>query len=180
MTASSQIDVLDRLPRVSVPTLVIHAKNDARIAFEPGKAGTTTLEHFLEKTPRKGKKANKGHAKKVHLVGHSTGGVLIAHLLHALSGISMHISTCTLLAPACSVDLYNECYVPALSGKKKLKLDGLSVLNLNERLEQDDNVAKIYHKSLLYLVSNAFERADKKPLLGMHDFKKEINTIETF
>ncbi len=37
MSASSQIDVLDRLPQVSVPTLVIHAQRDARIAFEQGR-----------------------------------------------------------------------------------------------------------------------------------------------
>ena len=42
--------------------------------------------------------------------------------------------------------------------------------------EQDDDCAGIYHKSLLYLVSNALEKqaalffADGEPLLGMEKF----------
>ena len=34
---SSNIDVLDRLPRVTVPTLVLHARGDALVPFEEGR-----------------------------------------------------------------------------------------------------------------------------------------------
>ncbi|MEE8517510.1 MAG: alpha/beta fold hydrolase, partial [Dehalococcoidia bacterium] len=34
---ASQIDVLDLLPKVSVPTLVLHAKDDVRVPFEQGR-----------------------------------------------------------------------------------------------------------------------------------------------
>ncbi|HXG37033.1 MAG TPA: alpha/beta fold hydrolase [Dehalococcoidia bacterium] len=36
-TASGQIDVLDRLPLVSVPTLVLHARGDERVPFDQGR-----------------------------------------------------------------------------------------------------------------------------------------------
>ena len=54
-----------------------------------------------------------------------------------------------------------------------------SIYNLIDTLEKDDNVAGVYRKSLLYLVSNSFEsknnkRAKKTALLGMEKFSKNI------
>jgi pimeloyl-ACP methyl ester carboxylesterase len=37
MTAADDIDVTALLPRVSVPTLVMHARDDARVPFEAGR-----------------------------------------------------------------------------------------------------------------------------------------------
>jgi hypothetical protein len=48
------------------------------------------------------------------------------------------------------------------------------VFNLRDGLEKDDNVAKVYRKSLLYLVSNSFEHKRKRPLLGMEKFVDEV------
>ena len=45
-------------------------------------------------------------------------------------------------------------------------------MNLNERLELDDNVALLYRKSLLCLVSKALERQREKPLLGIQQYLK--------
>lgn len=81
------------------------------------------------------------------------------------------------MAPACRIQLYESHYVPALKKANALRLKQLQVLNLSDSLELDDNVVKIYRKSLLYLVSNAFERDDEVPLLGMQKFKKKINLI---
>ena len=146
-------------------------KNDALIAFEPAGAGTKSLKHFLRELRKPDAKP-----KKIHLVGHSTGGILIAHLLHALRNEAVPIETCTLLAPACRVDLYNERYLPVLTNKTNLRLGKLDVLNLSKRLERDDNVARIYRKSLLHLVSRAFERSDKpQALLGMEKFADEVD-----
>ena len=105
-------------------------KGDAHAAFKPGKARTRTLRYFLSEMRKPGAKP-----KKIHLVGHSTGGVLLAHLLHALRAEPMEISSCTLLAPACSTELYNERYLPALKGETNLELLGLDVLSLDDRLE---------------------------------------------
>ena len=46
---------------------------------------------------------------------------------------------------------------------------------LTDTLERDDTVTKLYNKSLLYLVSNAFERIPEKPIFGMQKFNKAIS-----
>ncbi len=49
--------------------------------------------------------------------------------------------------------------------------------NLTDKLERDDNVVKAYRKSLLYLVSRAFEE-DPRPvkILGMEKHNKGLAT----
>src|SRR5581483_2688285 len=90
------------------------------------------------------------------------------------AGLGIPIETCTLWAPACTFQLFKQSYLPVLAagGIKKLAL-----FTLTDKAEQDDNCAEIYHKSLLYLVSNAFEDhahipaiRDGEPILGMQKF----------
>ena len=119
----------------------------------------------------------KGTTTKFHLAGHSTGGVLIGHLLNALDTLKINdlIKTCTLFAPACTVDFYKENYAARLKPDHRgTRLPVLDIYNLSEKLELDDNVAKAYRKSLLWLVSNALERERGKSLLGMQAFSKEL------
>jgi pimeloyl-ACP methyl ester carboxylesterase len=144
-------------------------KKDAQAAFDDNGAGTTALNQLLSLLQRG------QHKKTIHLVGHSTGAVVIAHLLHALRNETVEIATCTLLAPACQVAVYEEKYLPALERQGKLEVESLNVLCLSDRLELDDNVALVYRKSLLYLVSNAFERVKERPLLGMEKFRDLID-----
>ena len=64
-------------------------------------------------------------------------------------------------------------------------IDGFSIFTLTDKAEQDDNCAGIYNKSLLYLVSNAFERRfripilnpDGEPILGMEKFIRKDKAI---
>ena len=139
-------------------------KQDAHDAFARDGAGTDALGRFTKHIKKSGRRV------KFHLVGHSTGAVVIAHLLQMLRRSSINFSTCSLMAPACTVDLYHDAYLPVLQKKTKLRLGDMAIYNLKDELEQDDNVAKIYRKSLLYLVSKAFERVKDKPLLGMENY----------
>ena len=47
--ATGDIDVVDRLPAVTVPTLVIHGRDDARVPYAQGRALATTIPgaHFV-------------------------------------------------------------------------------------------------------------------------------------
>jgi pimeloyl-ACP methyl ester carboxylesterase len=148
-------------------------KQDAQDAFTTEGAGTDALNRFIKHIKKGGRRVN------YHLVGHSTGAVLIAHLLQTLRRTSAKFTTCSLMAPACTVDLYQKAYLPVLQKKTRLRLGNMKIYNLKDELELDDNVAKIYRKSLLYLVSKAFERVDDKPLLGMEIFENLVTTINS-
>jgi hypothetical protein len=72
-----------------------------------------------------------------------------------------------LFAPACTVQFANRHY--ATHGTL-MQRTWLSIL-ADER-ERDDNVAAIYRKSLLYLVSDALEPDLRTPILGMENVTK--------
>lgn len=107
-------------------------------------------------------------ALKLHIVGHSAGSILLAPLVSLLrtARYKVPIATCTLWAPACTVDMYREHYLPAVRSRH---IGHFSMFTLTDKAERDDNCGGMYHKSLLYLVSNAFERTLRKPFFGQTD-----------
>jgi hypothetical protein len=161
--------------RVPVTPLWNEMKRDARQPFDPKTAGGEGDGMHVIRTF-----ANRlaGTGMSIHLAGHSTGGVLLGHLLAALDALGRPdlVKTCSLMAPACTVDFYREHYQPRLGtgggAGTVTRLPKLTVYNLVDELEKDDNVAAAYRKSLLYLVSRALERARDKPLLGMEKYSK--------
>lgn len=147
-------------------------KQGTEQAFKAAGAGTSVLKIFAEAVTAKN--------LKVHLIGHSAGAILMAHLLNATDNLGYGIETCSLLAPACTVDLYNSHFAPRSrsgSSNNDTKVKNIRIYSLTDQLERDDNVAKLYRKSLLYLISNAFERSDplkSTPIAGMAKFEAEI------
>jgi hypothetical protein len=125
---------------------------------------------------------------EIHVVGHSAGSIFHALLVQLLAsngaittgplkgktGLGLKIASCTLWAPACTIDLFKQTYLPLVT---KGLIERFALFTLTDKAEQDDHCASIYHKSLLYLVSNAFEEKpriplirDGKPILGMEKF----------
>ncbi len=126
---------------------------------------------------------------EIHVAGHSAGAIFHAPLVQLLTangkitdgilkgntGFGLQVSTCTLWAPACTVELFKSNYLPSI---KNNSIKRFALFILNDKTERDDNCAKIYNKSLLYLVSDAFEnrfripvfRPDGEPVLGMQKF----------
>jgi pimeloyl-ACP methyl ester carboxylesterase len=151
-------------------------KSDAALAFaRKTSPGTQTLEAFLTAFAHP-----KATPKKIHLVGHSTGGILHAHLIEALAAlkIKLRLGSINLLAPAATVDLFKQAYIPAL-GSGIFGVDEMHVYNLTDEVEEDDNVGMVYRKSLLYLVSRAFEERIEPPeaLLGMQRSSKDLEKL---
>lgn len=105
---------------------------------------------------------------EVHLVGHSAGSILLAPFVCALRTRRVPISSAHLFAPACTLQLANESWLPHV-GKVNLSQFKfpLYVSMLNDALETRDSTAYIYRKSLLYLVARAFEEKTGTPLFGM-------------
>jgi pimeloyl-ACP methyl ester carboxylesterase len=125
---------------------------------------------------------------EVHLVGHSAGSIVLGGLISAATAQRaadrFRIASCTLWAPACTIDFYREHYLPPI---RSAQLERFALFTLTDKAERDDHCANIYHKSLLYLVSNAFEarlrkplfgQADGEPLLGMEKFVARLPSRE--
>lgn len=164
--------LLERLARRPGRALWREMKFGARNGFQHNNAGTQTLQAFAVAL---GKGA--GLKYKLHMVGHSTGGVLLAHLLEALEGIApkLRVDTCSLLAPAATMDLYKSHYHPLLAdGSAGFGIDQMTIYNLDEKLEKDDTVGP-YRKSLLYFVSRSFEEDTPAPILGMRTYSKVLD-----
>ncbi len=122
---------------------------------------------------------------KLHVVGHSAGSIFQAPLvrlltapagpigsgfLKGMTGYGIGLDTCTLWAPACTTRLFKDAYVPAI---RDGSIGRFALFALDDQTEQDDNVSKIYNKSLLYLVSRAFEESAigaGTPILGMEKY----------
>ena len=116
---------------------------------------------------------------EVHLTGHSAGAIFHAPLVTCLTAPGggeavVPVATCTLWAPACTHALFDKHYAPAIESGL---IQRAALYTLDDKTERDDHCAHIYNKSLLYLVSNAFEQrlrpwweADGEPILGMQKF----------
>ena len=117
---------------------------------------------------------------EIHLVGHSAGSIFHAHLAQFLADNKVPIGSLSLWAPACTIELFNEIYAPLI---EKRAIEAFDLYTLDDATEQADDCRNIYHKSLLYLVSAAFEanpripliQDDGTPLLGLtRDVKRNI------
>lgn len=140
-------------------------KEGARLPFLPERAGSQTLAIWLTELARR-----QDDRLKVHLCGHSTGAILLARLLETMEVLAptLRVSSCTLFAPAASVALFESHYYPYLvTPPTAFGVDRMQVFNLDDRLELEDTVGGVYRKSLLYLVSRAFEEKLPEAILGM-------------
>jgi hypothetical protein len=106
---------------------------------------------------------------EIHLVGHSAGSIFAAHALPLLAKLGLPMASIHFLAPAITTELFKTLVVPLIA-KAKIPRPGLFMLS--DEAERDDALGP-YGKSLLYLVSNAFEHRRGRPLLGMERFVSE-------
>lgn len=126
---------------------------------------------------------------EIHLVGHSAGSIFHAPLVRRLTeakangGLGLPVTSCTLWAPACTIQLFDQAYLPAIESGA---IRRFALYTLTDGAEQDDHCARIYNKSLLYLVSHAFEKHARVPLfrpegealLGMAKFVEKHNRLK--
>lgn len=129
-------------------------KENATRATESKKGGVRQVLQLLSKMDD----------VEIHVVGHSAGAVLHGPLVTALTGeFGRTVESCTLWAPACTTKFFDRHYAPAVQSQRVRRL---AVYTLTDKAERDDHCANIYHKSLLYLVSHAFEDKVRVPLFA--------------
>jgi len=103
-----------------------------------------------------------GEIDEIHLVGHSAGAILLAPLAEFFKSQGVKVSSLSLWAPACTLQLFSEFYGPLI---KSGDIEAFDLYTLDDATERDDDCADIYHKSLLYLVSHAFEAVPRIPFV---------------
>ena len=101
---------------------------------------------------------------ELHVVGHSAGSIILGHLLDLLRDVRLPVRTCSLYAPACTVQFALDHYAASAAGGTLNKRE-LHLHLLSDAREREDTVGP-YRKSLLYLVSRALESCHRMPLLG--------------
>ncbi len=173
-------DMLEPIARLGTGKLVWDEMKDNGLAATTGRDGGARLVATLVA------RLAKESGVQIHVAGHSAGSIFHAPLVALLAtsgkiargplagqaGLGATIETCTLWAPACTTQLFVECYLPVITAGR---LRRFGLFTLTDQIEQDDDCAGIYHKSLLYLVSHAFEAVPRipltskqgEPLLGM-------------
>ncbi len=151
-------------------------KSGAIRPFEPERAGSQTIAAFMDALSQPD-----ALPKKLHIVGHSTGTILLAALLEAFGELDdpPRVHTCHLMAPACTHETFNHIYKPLLKERDRNKygIGQMEIYNLEPDLELDDTVTPLYRKSLLYLVSNAFEEERGERILGMQKFRSRLGRV---
>ncbi len=115
------------------------------------------------------------HPLRVHLVGHSAGSIVLAALIDRLAAREWSFESVTFLAPALSVASFRERVVPWLDARRVRRF---TQFHLADAVEQRDDTARAalgYGRSLLYLVSGAFEGDRRTPILGLErDFPASL------
>ena len=137
-----------------------HMKKDTEDTFGDAAdcGGTAVLQRLNDRM-------DAGTSLEITLVGHSTGAVLIAHLLKKAAeirpgGFDFKI---VFLAPAVTFDLAHQ----AISNHSN-EIAGLRIFTMTDENEKkDDLVPVLYPHSLLYFVSGVVEFEPDAPILGM-------------
>ena len=112
--------------------------------------------------------ANNKALIELHAVGHSAGSIFHSHFLRAAQELKVPtFESAHFLAPAIRVDTFHRLLGARIGDKAAVK--SLCVFTMLKDFEKADNCAGIYRKSLLYLVSNAFEDERGDPLLGLDE-----------
>jgi hypothetical protein len=148
-------------------------KESARLASSidagGGEAGGARIFAEALATLIKAKPGGKDIA--VHAVGHSAGAILHAHLLPVLMDQQIPIDGLAYLAPAIRIDLFKQMLLQPIIAQQ---IKSFAMFTMDEEAERDDDCVAplgitLYGKSLLYLVSRAFETKRKTPILGLEE-----------
>lgn len=142
-------------------------KENARLAsaHPDRKGGMQLIMQHARKALTKAGAADRGKWE-LHVVAHSAGSIFVAHAIRHLIELGSTFKSLQFMAPAITVADFKTLLLPSIqSGKCPLP----TLYVLSDTGERDDDVGP-YGKSLLYLVSNAFEQARETPLLGMERF----------
>lgn len=107
---------------------------------------------------------------ELHAVGHSAGSIFHAHFVPTARQLgASRFKSLQFLAPALAVDVFKERLLPLIGNGSQHAVEDLAVFTMTREYERKDHCARIYGKSLLYLIHHALEERFDAPLLGLED-----------
>lgn len=105
---------------------------------------------------------------ELHAVGHSAGSILHSHFLACAHELGVPaFESAIFLAPAVRIDTFRDRLGARIGDGGAVRR--VTLFTMQRDYERADDCANIYHKSLLYLVSNALETERGTPLLGLEE-----------
>ncbi len=142
-------------------------KDNARLSSER-KDGQGAMQLMAKhaKAALAATKKSEAQLWELHVVAHSAGCIFATHAMPHLLDCGIPLRSLHFMAPAMTVQLFRESLLPLIKARRCPPPDTYVLSDVGEL---DDDVGP-YRKSLLYLVSNAFEPARGTPLLGMEKF----------
>ena len=103
---------------------------------------------------------------QLHAAGHSAGAIFHAHFLPVAFDAGVpDVEQLHFLAPAIRVDTFKSQLMPPIGSRIK----HLALFTMVKDQELDDNCAKVYRKSLLYLIRLSLEKDEKAEILGLEE-----------
>ncbi len=106
---------------------------------------------------------------ELHAVGHSAGAIFQAYFIpRVLQFGAGPFSSVHLLAPAIRTDVFKTTLARFI-GPGNAGIDQMTMYTMHKEYERDDDCARIYRKSLLYLIHHALEPQRRTPLLGLEE-----------
>jgi hypothetical protein len=150
-------------------------KQNARTASSPDTLGETRQAHpgreggaYLVAQQLAAFCKRHGDAVELHAVGHSAGAIFHSWFIPCALDLGVPaFRSLHLMAPAVRVDLFKEKLAPLVGDRSGIR--DLTLYTMKEALEARDNCARIYNKSLLYLIFHALEPQRKTPILGLEE-----------
>jgi papain like protease len=145
-------------------------KENARLASVGADGGMRIIADAVNSALKALRPADRGKWE-LHVAGHSAGSIFAAHAMPLFCGAGIAFKTLQFMAPAMTIDLFKSSIMP-VAGGGRCPIPDLYILS--DTGERDDDVGP-YGKSLLYLVSNAFEGRRDAPILGMERYITSAN-----
>jgi hypothetical protein len=124
-----------------------------------------------------------GKAISLHAVGHSAGTIFHSHFVPALLDAGLKVESLAFLAAAVRIDLFKQMLLPRITAGDVRRF---AMFGMDAEAERDDDCVAplgvpVYGKSLLYLVSGAFEPEQDAAILGLEDrFRNDPGVMALF
>jgi len=123
--------------------------------------------------------ARSGRRLELHALGHSAGSIFHSHLIPAANEVGVPaFKSLLLLAPAITTEAFKTLLMPHIGSGEQV--ERTAMFTMRRDLERADRCA-VYRKSLLYLVSKAFEERVPTPILGLEeDIRRDGELMSLF